>query len=96
MGNLPDVHDVGVSVAQRAADFLQPTQQHILSGAHAEKFGTAQPKDPVAHPDQRAEFRQLQRLAEVFRQDLLEPDHDPGMTDAWHSRRSGRWRLSGR
>jgi hypothetical protein len=32
----------------------------------------------------------------VFRQDLLEPDHDPGMTDAWHSRRSGRWRLSGR
>src|SRR6516165_12537164 len=79
VGNVPDVHDVGISVSQRAADFLQPTQQHILGGGHAKKFGAARPKGPITHHDQFAQLSHLQRPAEMFHQDLLEPDHDPGM-----------------
>jgi len=68
-----------VGVAQRETNFLQPTQQHILGGAHAEKFRAARPKGPVAHHDPVSQFPQVQRPAQMFRQDLFEPDHDPGM-----------------
>src|SRR6516225_2293977 len=67
VGNFPDVHDIGIRVAQRATDFLQPTQQHMLVRAHAEKFGAARPKNSVAHHDQLAQFRHMQRPAEMFR-----------------------------
>src|SRR6516225_10166578 len=79
VGNFPDVYDVGIRVAQRAADCFQPTQEHVLVRAHAKKFGAARPKGPVAHDDQLAQFRHMQGPAQMFRQDLLEPDHDPGM-----------------
>src|SRR6516164_7216551 len=81
VGNVPDVHDIGISVAQRAADFLQPTQQHILGGGHAKKFGAARPKGPVAHHDQPAQLGHMKGPAEMFRQDLLDPDHDSGMME---------------
>jgi hypothetical protein len=79
-GNFCDFHHVGSGVAQRTADSRQPTQQQILGRAHVKKFGTAQAKGPVADRDQRAQFWHPQRPAEMLRQHLLEPDHDPGMT----------------
>ena len=72
-------HHVTTGVAQRTVDFVQPTQQHILGRAHAEKLGTARAKGLIADCDQRAQFGHLQRPAKMFRQDLLEPDHDSGM-----------------
>ena len=94
-GNFRHGHHVGIGVAQLTADFLQPTQQQILGRAHAEKFGTAQAKGLVADRDQRAQFRHPQRPAEMLRQDLLEPDHDPGMT-ALGVVVGPRWRSSNR
>jgi len=79
IGNICDVDHVGISLTQRPADFLQPSQQHILGRAHAEKFGARRSKGPVAHHDQLAQFRHVQRPAEAIRQDLLEPDHNSGM-----------------
>ena len=78
-GDFCDTHPVRIGIAQDAADFLQPTQQHILGWAHADKFGAARPKGPVAHPDQLAQLRHAQRPPGMFRQGLLEPNHDPGM-----------------
>ena len=51
VGNLRDLDLVRVGVAQRETNFTQLTQQHILGGAHAEKFRAAQPKGPAAHHD---------------------------------------------
>jgi len=79
VGNFCHAHHVKMGVAQLTADFLQPTQQHILGRAHAEKLGTARAKGLIADCDQRAQFGHLQRPAKMFRQDLLEPDHDSGM-----------------
>ena len=64
VGNLRDLDLVRVGVAQRETNFTQLTQQHILGGAHAEKFRAAQPKGPVAHHDSVAQFPQVQRPAE--------------------------------
>jgi hypothetical protein len=79
MGNFGDVNLVRISVAQRAVDCLQPTHQHLSGRGHADNFAAARPKGPVAHRDQLAQFGHPQRPAQMFRQDLLEPDHDPGM-----------------
>ena len=38
LGNFCDVCVVRVGVAQPAVHCLQPTQQHILNGAHTEKI----------------------------------------------------------
>ena len=38
VGNFCDVCVVRIGVTQRAAQCLQPTQQHILNGAHTEKI----------------------------------------------------------
>src|SRR5205823_15130220 len=78
-GDLCDVRGVGIGFPQRAAYFPQPTQQHIPGWAHAYEFGTARPKGAVAHPDQLAEPRNIRRLAEMFRQYLLESDHYTGV-----------------
>jgi hypothetical protein len=79
VGDLCNVHRIGTSSPQHNAYFSQTAQQYVPNRAHTEKLGTARPEGLVAHPDQFTEFCYSRGAAEMFRQDLLEPEHYTGM-----------------
>src|SRR5690242_7830955 len=56
MGDLGNVHHIGVCIPERGVYFPQTAQQYIPDWAHAEGFGAARTKRPFAYPDPLAEF----------------------------------------
>jgi hypothetical protein len=91
VGNLRDLDLVRVGVAQRETNFTQLTQQHILGGPMPRNSAQHNRRVRPLTTIPVAQFPQVQRPAEMFRQDLFSW-HD----GAWRSPRIGRWRSSNR
>src|SRR5215467_13627003 len=68
-----------VSLLQRCADEVKPTQSSVAAGAHAEELATTHPQCPFPHFDGGADLGHGERSVVVRCQDSFETGHDLGV-----------------
>ena len=78
-GKLGNISLIGIGIARRSANCLQPAQQDISGGADTQKLDAIRPQGPVADANPLAQLWHAGHPAEMLRQYLFEPDHDQGL-----------------